>query len=101
MTMKAIMIDHYGGKEQLKERQTDLPAISVDQVLLEVHATSINPIDGKLREGYLKEILPFEFPIILGWDAAGIIAELEKNVLNFKAEPDICKTSDYPPRNLR
>lgn len=82
--MKAIMIDTYGGKEQLKERQTDLPVISEEQVLLEVHATSVNPIDWKVREGYLKEMLPFEFPIILGWDAAGIIAEVGENVSNFK-----------------
>lgn len=83
--MKAILIETYGGKEQLKESQTDLPAILDDQVLLEVHATSVNPIDWKLREGYLKDMLPFEFPIILGWDAAGIIAEVGKNVSNFKA----------------
>jgi len=83
--MKAIMIETYGGKEQLKERQMDLPVISDNQVLLEVYATSVNPIDWKVREGYLKEMLPFEFPIILGWDAAGIIAEVGENVSNFKA----------------
>ena len=82
--MKAIVIDTYGGKEQLKERQIDPPTISDNQVLLEVYATSVNPIDWKVREGYLKEMLPFEFPITLGWDAAGIIAEVGKNVSNFK-----------------
>jgi 2-desacetyl-2-hydroxyethyl bacteriochlorophyllide A dehydrogenase len=82
--MKAIVIEEYGGKEQLKEKQVDLPEITDDQVLLEIHATSINPIDWKLREGYLKEMLPFEFPIILGWDASGIIKEVGKNVRNFQ-----------------
>ncbi|AQQ53137.1 NADP-dependent oxidoreductase [Planococcus lenghuensis] len=81
--MKAIVIDQYGGKEQLQERQVERPSISADQVLLEVHATSINPIDWKLREGYLKEMLPFEFPIILGWDAAGVIAEVGSDVSHF------------------
>lgn len=81
--MKAIVIDQYGGKEQLKEREMERPSITDDQVLLEVHATSINPIDWKLREGYLQEMLPFEFPIILGWDAAGIVVEVGKNVTEF------------------
>ncbi|MBK5655942.1 MAG: NADP-dependent oxidoreductase [Rhizobium sp.] len=82
--MKAIVINSYGGKEQLKEQEVEKPAITDNQVLLELHATSINPIDWKLREGYLKEMLPWEFPIILGWDAAGIIAEVGKNVKHFK-----------------
>lgn len=82
--MKAIVINSYGGKEQLKEQEVEKPAITDNQVLLELHATSINPIDWKLREGYLKEMLPWEFPIILGWDAAGIIAEVGKDVKHFK-----------------
>lgn len=82
--MKAIVIEEYGGKEQLKEKELEHPQIAEDQVLLEIHATSINQIDWKLREGYLKERLPFEFPIILGWDAAGIIAEVGEAVRDFK-----------------
>lgn len=82
--MKAIVIEQYGGKEQLKEKELERPQISENQVLLEIHATSINQIDWKLREGYLKERLPFEFPIILGWDAAGIVAEAGESVRDFK-----------------
>ncbi|WP_421385140.1 NADP-dependent oxidoreductase [Bacillus salacetis] len=82
--MKAIVINQYGGKDVLQESELEKPAIGDDQVLVEVHATSINPIDWKLREGYLKEMLPFEFPIILGWDVAGIIADTGKNVDSFK-----------------
>lgn len=82
--MKAIVIEQYGGKEQLKEKELERPQIAKDQVLLEIHATSINQIDWKLREGYLKERLPFEFPIILGWDAAGVIAEVGEAVRDFK-----------------
>jgi NADPH:quinone reductase-like Zn-dependent oxidoreductase len=82
--LKAIVINQYGGKEVLKQTEIERPDISDDQVLVEVHATSINPIDWKLREGYLKEMLPFEFPIILGWDVAGTIAEIGKNVSSFK-----------------
>ncbi|MGM7701590.1 NADP-dependent oxidoreductase [Pseudalkalibacillus sp. Hm43] len=81
--MKAIVIDQYGGKETLKEREVERPTINDEQVLVEIHATSINPIDWKVREGYLKDMLPFEFPLILGWDAAGVIVEKGKNVTGF------------------
>lgn len=83
--MKAIVIDQYGGKEQLKETEFEKPVPGEKQVIVKLHATSINPIDWKLREGYLKEMLPFDFPIILGWDAAGIVDEVGEKVTDFKA----------------
>ncbi|MDN3451042.1 NADP-dependent oxidoreductase [Planococcus sp. APC 3906] len=82
--MKAIVIDQYGDKDVLQEREVDQPSIHEDQVLVEIHATSINPIDWKVRAGYLTDMLPFEFPIILGWDAAGIIVKKGSNVRNFE-----------------
>ncbi len=82
--MKAIVIDQYGEKNVLTEREVETPSIQDNQVLVEIHATSINPIDWKVRAGYLKEMLPFEFPIILGWDAAGVITEKGNNVTNFE-----------------
>lgn len=59
--MKAIVIDQYGGKEELKEREIERPSIKENDVLLEVHATSINQIDWKLREGYLKKCWHLNF----------------------------------------
>ncbi|WP_409250743.1 NADP-dependent oxidoreductase [Bacillus sp. SCS-153A] len=82
--MKAIVIEEYGDKSVLKEKDIEKPSISENQVLVEVHSTSINPIDWKVREGYLKEMLPFEFPIVLGWDAAGVVVETGSNVTDFK-----------------
>lgn len=82
--MKAIVIERYGGAEELEERDMPQPVPNDDQVLLEMHATSINPIDWKLRQGYLKEMIPFEFPIILGWDAAGKVAAVGANVKRFQ-----------------
>jgi NADPH:quinone reductase-like Zn-dependent oxidoreductase len=87
--MKAVVIEQYGDKEQLKEMEVDTPKIKDNQVLVEIKATSINPIDWKLREGYLKEMLPFDFPIILGWDAAGIIQDVGKNVKDFQVGDEI------------
>lgn len=82
--MKAIVIEEYGDRNVLVEKNIERPSISESQVLVEVHATSINPIDWKVRAGYLKEMLPFEFPIILGWDAAGVVVEAGSNVTDFK-----------------
>ncbi|RJS60313.1 NADP-dependent oxidoreductase [Bacillus sp. PK3_68] len=83
--MKAIVIEQYGGSEQLKEMNIQKPSAGKNEVIVKLHATSINPIDWKLREGYLQTMMPFEFPIILGWDASGIIEEVGENVEGFKA----------------
>lgn len=82
--MKAIVIEQYGGREMLVEREMDSPTPKARQVVVELKATSINPVDWKVREGYMKEALPLKFPIILGWDAAGIIKEAGSEVKNFK-----------------
>jgi len=79
--MKAIVIEEYGGKEELKLRELDKPEIKENQVLIEMFATSINPIDWKIRQGYLKDMVPFKFPIILGWDAAGVIVKKGSKVV--------------------
>ncbi|WP_106498185.1 NADP-dependent oxidoreductase [Lentibacillus sp. Marseille-P4043] len=81
--MRAIVIDQYGSANNLIERDVPMPDMKPNQVRIELYATSINPIDWKLREGYLKEREPFAFPIILGWDAAGIIQEIGSDVTNF------------------
>ncbi len=82
--MKAIVIEQYGGREQLVEKEMETPKPQNNQVIVEMKATSINPIDWKVREGYMKEHLTFDFPIILGWDAAGIVKEVGSDVENFK-----------------
>lgn len=82
--MKAVAIKQYGGKVQLKEIDIPKPTPKEKQVIVKLHATSINPIDWKLREGYLKAMMPFEFPIILGWDVAGIVEEVGGHVQDFK-----------------
>ncbi|WP_082232556.1 NADP-dependent oxidoreductase [Halobacillus massiliensis] len=99
--MKAIVIEKYGSTEQLKEKEMQIPEIEDNQVLVELKATSINPIDWKLREGYLKEKVDFEFPIILGWDAAGIVRKTGANVSKFKegdrvfSRPELTRLGTY------
>ncbi|PEY29942.1 hypothetical protein CN354_26440 [Bacillus cereus] len=71
--MKAIAIERYGGTEELKEQRIAIPTPQEDEVLIEVHATSVNPVDWKTRKGDLQEKLPFSFPIILGLDVSSIV----------------------------
>ncbi len=84
METRAVVIEAYGGKDQLKEATVQLPELKANQLLVKVAATSINPIDWKLREGYLKQMFPWDFPIILGWDVAGDIVEIGADVTEFK-----------------
>lgn len=84
MDTRAVVINQYGGKDQLKESTVSLPELEENQVLVSVQATSINPIDWKLREGYLQQKYPWEFPIILGWDVAGVIVDVGQGVTNWQ-----------------
>lgn len=82
--MKAIVIEHYGSVEELKQKQVAIPTPQKDEVLIEVYATAVNPVDWKTRKGELQEKLPFSFPIIIGLDASGIIVEAGTNITRFK-----------------
>lgn len=82
--MKAIVINQYGDKEELKEKELTKPEPEADEVLIKIQAAAVNPIDWKLRYGYLKEKLSFEFPIVLGWDAAGIVEKVGEDVDAFQ-----------------
>ncbi|MFT8317576.1 MAG: NADP-dependent oxidoreductase [Sporolactobacillus sp.] len=82
--MKAVVINQYGDASQLREAEVSMPVPSEHQVVVRLAATSINPIDWKLREGYLKQAMDWEFPIILGWDVAGVITQIGTNVSGWK-----------------
>lgn len=88
--MKAVQINSYGGVEVL-EVKTDVaePSPGEGQVLVEVHAASINPFDWKLREGYTKDYLKLDFPITIGGDFAGIVVGLGENVADFKVGDEV------------
>lgn len=82
--MKAMVIDAFGGPDSLHLQEMPQPKPQEHEVSIAVHYASVNPVDWKIREGYFKSRLPHQFPLILGWDAAGMIAEVGANVRNFK-----------------
>ncbi|WP_336823282.1 NADP-dependent oxidoreductase [Sporosarcina sp. USHLN248] len=92
--MKAIVIEHYGGPEQLKLKEVSKPNVGENEVLIEVYAIATNPAEWKMREGYLKDVMPFTFPHILGYDVAGIIREVGRNVSKWKIGDAVLATAN-------
>src|SRR5258708_15707503 len=82
--MKAVVLHEYGGPDKLKYEDVPDPVPSEGQVLVRMAATSVNPIDYKMRSGAAKDRFPLEFPAILGRDIAGIVRELGPGVTQFK-----------------
>ena len=93
--MKAIQIHQFGGPEELKYEEAPMPKINPDDVLIKVFATSINPVDWKVREGEMKQI-QFKFPLILGWDVSGVITEVGSDVKNFEVGQEVYSRPDLP-----
>lgn len=82
--MKAILFDDFGDVDVLKLREISDPHPGPGEVRIRVHAAGVNPVDYKIRKGYLKGRLLNELPIIPGWDAAGVIDEIGAGVTSAK-----------------
>lgn len=99
--MKAARIHAYGDASQIKIEDAPLPALNDDDVLIRVVATSVNPVDWKIRKGYLKSMIPYEMPLIMGWDVSGVVEKTGPAVTKFKpgdavySRPDIARNGAY------
>lgn len=88
--MKAITINKYCGTEVIEtSNDSQNPAVKAGQVLVEVHAASLNRIDSIIRAGYLHQMMPLNFPFVLGGDFAGIVAEVGDGVTNVKIGDEV------------
>src|SRR5688572_15123307 len=88
--MKAARIDRYGGPDSITiVPNADRPSIGEGQLLVEVWAASLNPVDTFLRGGHLKEMLDLSFPATLGGDFAGVVAEVGPDVSGFSADDEV------------
>ncbi|MCJ8349192.1 NADP-dependent oxidoreductase [Moritella sp.] len=92
--MKAVRIHEYGGQHTLRTEQITLPEITADEVLIEVVNTSVNPVDWKVREGWLADEDLHQLPLTLGWDIAGRISQVGENINNFKVGDEVYSFSD-------
>jgi NADPH:quinone reductase-like Zn-dependent oxidoreductase len=82
--MRAIAVNDWGGRDALELLDVEPPPVAPDGVLVRVRAASLNPVDYKVREGKLAGAFPFHFPVILGWDAAGVVEQVGPAVTWFK-----------------
>ena len=79
-TMKAVRIHSFGGREAMRYEDAPRPEPDEGEVLIKVQAAGVNPVDWKVREGYLEDFLPHQLPLILGWDVAGVIEAVGEGV---------------------
>ncbi len=82
--MKAMVIESYGGPEVFKEAEIGKPLIKPGYVLVRVYASSVNPIETKIRSGLVPAVTP-PFPAVLNGDFAGVVEEVGEGITEFRA----------------
>ncbi len=88
--MRAMVLPKFGDKELFELREVDKPKAGINDVLVKIIASAVNPVDAKIRaSGYWGKS---SLPIILGYDAAGIIEEVGAGVTNFKVGDEVYYT---------
>src|SRR6202035_5620513 len=99
--VKAVRLYEYGGPENLKyEDNVPEPALSDDSVLVETSATSVNPIDWKIRSGARQKDFPLKLPAILGKDVSGVVRAVGRNIRSFKPGDRVLALADAPYAEL-
>lgn len=92
--MKAFLIDRYGKNETGRIDDLPVPALRDDDVLIRVHAASVNALDIKIRTGEFKAILPYRLPLVLGNDLAGTVEHVGAGVRQFKPGDEVYARPD-------
>jgi NADPH:quinone reductase-like Zn-dependent oxidoreductase len=82
--MKALILKRYGKSDQLAFADIPRPTIKPDEMLIQVHAAGLNPIDYMIPKGMFKPILRFQLPATMGSDLAGVVVEVGSRVTRFK-----------------
>jgi NADPH:quinone reductase-like Zn-dependent oxidoreductase len=99
--MKAVRIHEFGGPETLRYEDVQRPVLGGGEVLVRAGASGVNPVDWKVRAGYLKHSIQYTLPLIIGWDVSGVIEELGPEVVGWNrgdevyAHPDITRDGSY------
>jgi alcohol dehydrogenase len=90
--MKSAQIKRYGSSEVIEINQmTPTPNLAAGKVLVDVKVAAINPVDWKIREGYMQQMIPLQFPSTLGMDFSGIIKQVGEGVSpsDFKQDDEV------------
>jgi alcohol dehydrogenase len=87
--VKAFVIDRYGKTDPMRLADVPDPQMREDDVLIEIHAASVNPLDVKIKAGEFKRILPKRFPLVLGHDLAGVVTRVGSRVQAYKVGDEV------------
>jgi len=99
--MKAVQIHTFGGREVLELNDIAIPEAKQGEVLIKIHAASVNPVDWKIRQGYLQPLLNHALPLTLGWDVSGEVVAVGGGVMHLKvgdevySRPNIANNGSY------
>jgi len=88
-TINAIQVHAYGDADQLKLERIARPEPQEGEVLVREYATGVNPVDWKIRKGWLKDFLPLTFPYIPGADLAGVVEKVGPGVTTFQPGQEV------------
>jgi len=91
-----MVIHEYGSADVLRYEEVEAPKIKPSELLVKVHAAAVNPVDWKIRKGMLKIITGNKFPMILGFDLAGVVLEVGSQVSNFRVGDEIYGSLSVP-----
>jgi alcohol dehydrogenase len=95
--MKAAQISKYGGSEVIEiNKSASKPTLPAGRVLVEVYAAGVNPVDWKIREGYMAKMSPLQFPATLGGDFSGIVEGVGAGVSSFKKGDEVYGRDGLP-----
>ena len=87
--MKAIALQRYGGPEVLELLELPEPKVGPDSVLIRARAAGVNPVDFKVREGRLDGRIPAHFPLVPGWDVAGVVERVGPAVRTYRQGDEV------------
>ncbi|QDP95959.1 NADP-dependent oxidoreductase [Microlunatus elymi] len=87
--MRAIAYEKFGSADVLQPVDLPKPHIGPDTVLVKVKAAAVNPVDYKIREGYLQGLIDAQFPVVPGWDVAGVVEQPGLDTPEFQAGDEI------------
>jgi NADPH:quinone reductase-like Zn-dependent oxidoreductase len=91
--MKAFILDRYGNADRVRAGDMPDPELRENDVLVQIHAASVNVVDSKIRNGEFKSFLRFRLPLILGHDVAGVVVRVGSRVRRFKPGDEVYAAS--------
>ncbi len=93
--MKAVRVHEYGPPDVLKYEDVPMPEPGEGEILVKIHAAGVNPVDWKVRAGYLKDFVPFPLPFVPGTALSGTVAALGQGASGFAVGDEVYGSSEF------